>query len=254
MDRPEKITFDCSCGSGAGQDISLLSRGKIGADICSNLERVKHVVLGEGLVFIEPCSFANCFVETVAIPKSVKAIGRRAFYRSVALRRIEFAEDCELEVIGEESFRESGLEQVTMPLSVREICAGAFSSCRALERVRLNEGLKVLGTDVGNSGSERGVFEDSGVRSVELPSTLLEIKDRAFANCPGLTQINLPTRLEIIGRHALRGTGIEAFTVPPSLKEIGQLMLCASAEPRLVRRNDSVQGLGTFCLKDDAGR
>lgn len=102
------------------------------------------------MVRIEPDSFANYSIETIAIPKSITAIGRRAFCRCLRLRKVEFAEDSELKVVGEESFRESGLKCIAMPRSTRTICAGAFSGCKALEVVSLNEGLEVLGTDVGS--------------------------------------------------------------------------------------------------------
>lgn len=49
-------------------------------------------------------------------------------------------------------------------------------------------------------------------------------------------------------------TGIETFVAPPSLKEIGLLKLRDSAEPRLMRRSDSIIGLGTFCFQSTASR
>ena len=49
-------------------------------------------------------------------------------------------------------------------------------------------------------------------------------------------------------------TGIEAFVVPPGLKEIGLLKLRCSAEPRLVRRSDSIIGLGKFSFQSTASR
>ena len=150
MDRTKKITLDCGDGSGVGENNTLLSRISICPEIRPGAGCIRRIVLGEGLVRIEPDSFVNYSIETIAIPKSVTIIGRRAFYRCLKLREVEFAEGSKLRVVGEESFRESGLKDVAMPQSIRMICAGAFSGCKALEVVSLNEGLEGLGTDVGS--------------------------------------------------------------------------------------------------------
>lgn len=64
----------------------------------------------------------------------------------------------------------------------------------------LNEGLTMLGTDEVMSPDKRwnGVFEESTLESVQLPSTLRRIEYAAFA-CTDLRSITLPDGLEYIG-------------------------------------------------------
>ena len=56
----------------------------------------------------------------------------------------------------------------------------------------LNEGLEMLGTDEYPESKDDnycGVFEDSAVEDVKLPSTLKVIEYRAFGKCKSLKNI-----------------------------------------------------------------
>ena len=66
--------------------------------------------------------------------------------------------------------------------------------------MELNEGLEVLGTDEypDDGGTWCGVFEQSSLECVELPSTLKRIEYSAFEECKNLKSINLPEKLEHI--------------------------------------------------------
>ena len=107
-----------------------------------------------------------------------------------------------LREIGLGVFEGSGLESVTIPSSVRTIHQSAFCLCKNLRYAMINEGLEVLGTDEypGNDGNWYGVFGDSALEYVELPSTLKRIEYCTFNGCKNLSNINLPERLEYIGK------------------------------------------------------
>ena len=68
------------------------------------------------------------------------------------------------------------------PSSLRTIERTAFYKCAKLKRVILNEGLETLGENelVDNGRDFTGVFEESGVQEIFLPSTLRVIERRAF--------------------------------------------------------------------------
>ena len=65
----------------------------------------------------------------------------------------------------------------------------------------LNEGLEVLGTDEYFESSDMyfGVFEESAVERVSLPSSLKRIEYGAFRSCANLVKITLQQGLESIG-------------------------------------------------------
>lgn len=76
------------------------------------------------------------------------------------------------------------------PPSLREVGGSAFYGCGSLKRVVLNEGLEALrdGYDDEYLGYY-GVFQRSGVEEVVLPSTLLDVGQKAFLGCGGLRTI-----------------------------------------------------------------
>ena len=65
----------------------------------------------------------------------------------------------------------------------------------------LNGGLEVLGTDeyTPDGRTWYGVFQESTLESVELPSTLKRIEYNAFQSCKRLKSIVLPDKLEYVG-------------------------------------------------------
>ena len=65
----------------------------------------------------------------LVIPKSVTKIGRCAFQKCIALRRVSFQVGSRLEKIENTCFQGSALEEITIPKGVREIQRDAFKDC-----------------------------------------------------------------------------------------------------------------------------
>ena len=72
------------------------------------------------------------------------------------------------------------MESIAAPQSVRRIHPGAFSQCKRLRTVALNEGLEVLDGEGEDRYLWAGIFEQSLVEDVRLPSTLRCIGRGAF--------------------------------------------------------------------------
>ena len=67
-----------------------------------------------------------------------------------------------------------------------------------------------------------GVFYNSGITSIEFPSTLETIGNYAFYGCSGLTSVSLPSGLTSIGNAAFQNcSGLTSITLPSSLNIIG---------------------------------
>ena len=60
----------------------------------------------------------------------------------------------------------------------------------------------MLGTDeyFGDDEPMRGVFEESALENIKLPSTLRRIEYSAFKNCKNLKSIDLSEKIEYIGK------------------------------------------------------
>lgn len=171
-----------------------------------DLRRLKRVIIPNGTKKIGNHWFWGSGVESVEIPASVAEICTSAFHGCRKLKKLVFggpaAENrlktirtgafrgCSalrgatlpdgLEEIGRWAFAESGLESIATPPSVRKIRPGAFSQCRRLRTVALNEGLETLDGEIEGLYLWAGIFEESLVEDVRLPSTLRQIGRGAF--------------------------------------------------------------------------
>lgn len=77
-----------------------------------------------------------------------------------------------------------------LPASVRTVAQAAFARCENLKSATLNEGLKVLGTEeYSKENLYYGVFQESPVEHVRLPSTLTRIGYNAFKGCKSLKEV-----------------------------------------------------------------
>ena len=80
----------------------------------------------------------------------------------------------------------------------------------------------MLGTDeyLDDGRMWCGVFQNSALEDIFLPSTLKRIEYNTFQSCKSLRSINLPERLEFIGKWCFRGSALESVILPPALKVI----------------------------------
>ena len=115
-----------------------------------------------------------------------------------------------------------GIRTVVFPDMVNTIRQGAFNKIGSLRSAVLNEGLKALGTDEYKSDGKGylGVFQESGLRRVRLPSTLKKIEYKVFAACKCLECVGLPEKLEHIGKWCFSDSGLESISLPDTLKTI----------------------------------
>ena len=117
----------------------------------------------------------NTTVQKVHIHNRVTAIEDETFRDWTNLREITFDDGCKLESIGARAFAGTALQCFVAPESLRTIRDGAFADCKSLQTVTLNEGLKSI--------SGVGVFQNSGLKMIRIPSTLREIGLNTFAGC-----------------------------------------------------------------------
>lgn len=156
-----------------------------------------EVVIEDGVTEIGKDVFQGCVGLTkVTIPDSVKKIGTWSFYMCKGLKNVDIPANME---IGDSSFRQSGLEQVTVSggsvgnyafhrnesletinIDCETIGDEAFSGCDSLTNITLGSSVKTLG---------RAVFYTcDALERVEIPSTVADIGERTFYSCPALKE------------------------------------------------------------------
>lgn len=187
----EEIGIRAFANSGLESIVTPQSVRTIRRGAFCNCGDLKKAVLNEGLEVLgteekemskEHWSgvFQGSALETVKLPSTLKRIECKAFRSCASLKRIDLPE--KLEYIGMESFSNSGLQSVTFPKALKVVGQGAFSYCKSLRTVVMNEGLKILGTHECKPYDNyySGVFSNSAIESVKLPSTLKKVGYTAF--------------------------------------------------------------------------
>lgn len=132
--------------------------GQTTAPWYSEREKIKKIVIEDGVTSIGMCAFNNCkSLTSVTIPNSVTYINLFAF------------KECD------------SLTSITIPNSVKLIEEEAFSGCSRLTSVTLSNSLVVLGWQVFG-----GCYS---LKSVIIPNSVKTIGWWAFSSCKSLTSI-----------------------------------------------------------------
>ena len=156
-----------------------------------------EVVIEDGVTEIGKDVFQGCVgLTNVTIPDSVKKIGTWSFYMCKGLKNVDIPANME---IGDSSFRQSGLEQVTVSggsvgnyafhridnlkkisINCETIGEEAFSGCDYLTDITLGENVKTLG--------DKAFYTCDALERVEIPSTVTDIGEKTFYSCPALKE------------------------------------------------------------------
>ncbi len=181
--------------------------------------RVEALTVGEGCTALGESFFAGPTYNDeegmwhyyddairLELPGSIKRIGDYAFRGRLGLTEFDFTG---VETLGRSCFEDTGLVEIRIPGTIREIPENAFNCCRSAKTIVLEEGVEVVGeyafASCGVKENERkGMYywtlgtEDyekykkvmelggsapdlSCFLQIELPSTLKQVKSGAFS-------------------------------------------------------------------------
>ncbi len=201
------------------------------------------------LALIHNSAFAECGIKKLSFPQSMLSISEKAFYKNTSLECVSFAEGCklsridndafayceslvELDIpatlsrIGENAFRRTALEGVTLPAAISYLGGGAFAECAQLKGIEIDDGNTFyisLDGVVYNADQTSIVAYPSGKEQSEyaLPSTITSIGEAAFCGAEKLKMIYLPSSLSFISREAFRGSGLTEVDISENITHIG---------------------------------
>lgn len=170
--------------------------------------------------------------EVVEIPKTVKEIALRAFWRSNTVKQLIIPEG--VTHIKDAAFCGcSRLQSVQMPSSLRYIGRQAFSDCSKLSKINLS-----FVTTLGEAAMENTAITEANIpnvvrlheyafksckklKNVTLSERLKEIKRGTFVWCTSLQAVRIPQNVEIVNLAAFYNcTSMESIYVPSSVKSI----------------------------------
>ena len=147
-----------------------------------SLERIGVEAFGAVWGVVQP---TPCGLEEIRIPDSVRELCDGCFKGCSRLRRVTFGPSSSLERIGVEAFgavqaggqsTPCGLEEISIPNGVRELCDDCFKRCKSLRRVTFgpSSSLERIGADC---------FYRCGLVEFEIPASLRKIGGGAFGEC-----------------------------------------------------------------------
>ncbi len=206
------------------------------------------VTLPETIEIIQPFAFQYSRMELKNLPEGIRVIGEMALNGPAEYDHLPSS----LEYIGKEalsSYSKIG-DTLTIPASLTDIEGGAFggvqissfafangSDSQGLYTIREGmlynaDGTVLLAAVQPDASGEIIIpegteaigpyaFYQSAITSIEIPSSVKEISERAFNGCNQLTEIEFNEGLETIGSHAFMYSALTKLKLPESLKTIG---------------------------------
>ncbi len=162
------------------------------------------------LEIIEEKAFYECIsLQNIEFPASLSTIGKEAFKcdgTRGSLTSVNFLDNSTLAVIGERVFMDQlNLTTVELPTTVTEIGTHAFSGCKGLTAINMDNNVEIL---------YENTFANCPLTQITLPKRLKEIKSNAFRYCSALSEIYIPSSCRIIDANAFFGAIIENVYVP----------------------------------------
>ncbi len=128
---------------------------------------------------------------TFKIPSEITGIEAMAFQGCVNLKKVIMSNS--MRAVDGYSFSDCpSLEKVVLSDSILSIGPMAFGFCTSLKDIEWGNNLEVI---------EEMAFYHSGIASLNLPKSLEEIEDYAFADCQNLTEITFPENVVYIGNY-----------------------------------------------------
>ncbi|NQG99166.1 leucine-rich repeat protein [Streptococcus suis] len=174
-----------------------------------------QVELPEGLEYIADSAFnGTTSLTSIVIPTSVKGISYSAFFDS-GLTSIQLPEN--LETIDNYAFSSTRLSEVKLPASLKYLGFGAFSGIDSLKKIEVNSDIAT--SHYSNSWSSP--FADSPLTDIIIEEGVTVVADRLFEGQAGVASLNLPSSLLEIKPYAFTGIGIESLILPAGLQKLG---------------------------------
>lgn len=189
-------------------DITLpAATSVVGAYAFAKCEKLNKLTLTDGLESIGSHAFSSCSsLSDVTLPNTVISLGDYAFSGASGLAAIRLSNG--LTKIEDYTFQNcTSLTTLTLPAGVTTVGEHALSSCSKLTTLTFAEGMSIIPRTYATTAA-----------TVNLPSTTLQISDKAFEGFADMDKITLPDGLAIIGSLAFNCcSALASINLPASV-------------------------------------
>lgn len=205
----------------------------VGVSFRSRNPNVEQVYLPEGVIYADlGGSFLNnrraCLpnLRAISLPNTLERINEGGFWYSSNLISVSIPPG--VTYIGDDAFRETGIQSIVIPASVTFLGDQAFKDCKNLTSVEISGNNLLIGGDTFHGCENlKNVIINEGVKeiqnnafrnlklleTVKLPDSLLYIYDNAFSGCSNLKSVVIPKGVKIISKYAFSGSGVTEVTI-----------------------------------------
>ncbi len=215
---------------------NVTTLGHYAFDGCENLTSVNLFGVGK----VGTSAFRNTGIKSVEISGTTE-IRSSAFADCSSLERVDY-NITQQDFIGENTFKNcTNLTEVVLSPYVAQIDSYAFKGCTKLSNIEFPTTVDSEGNTVGLCELGSGVFENTAIKSIKLPSTTVNysfsgspietvdlseleidyIPADAFKGCKSLTSFTVPEGYTSIEHQAFKDcTNLSSVTLPDSLLSI----------------------------------
>ncbi len=154
--------------------------------------------------------FGGTKLEKITIPASVRCIGDMAFALTDSSTEVVFEEG--LEILGNQAFYRSKIQNIILPQSLQIIGGEAFCDA-GIKSIIIPDNV----IDIGE-----GAFEGSSLEAIVIGKSVGNIGASAFASCYNLKSITIPDSVYALGNSALGTRGLEKIHLGKKLQSFSE--------------------------------
>ncbi len=169
------------------------------------------------------------------IPDGIDSIGSCAFLGCIGLKSISIPNT--VTYIETSAFEGTGITNLTVPASVKDISETAFAYCANLSKITVASKNKTYDSRKNCNAiiKKRGNILFIGCKNTKILKGIKGIDAYAFSGCAGLRNISIPNTVTYIGASAFEGTGITNLTIPDSVTKIEEAAFMNCKELNFVK-------------------
>ncbi|MGN1093914.1 MAG: leucine-rich repeat domain-containing protein [Candidatus Neoclostridium sp.] len=240
----------------------------IGEDAFASSVLITEITLPDSVKYVAGSAFSSGkALETVNFGAGVTEIGDYAFSRCDKLKKINFSANSSLEKLGSNAFSFcSELSGVVLPDGLQDIGEACFYGDTAMGEISIPETVAHVGvgaferTGLYNASGEY-VYADNWLVSYKAPlrdvislgteqikEGTFAIADSVFALCQRLSEVRLPSSVEIVGNQAFAACPYLTKVIMPKVKAIGVSAFMSCEILNNVDFGDSLQTIERYAF------
>lgn len=133
--------------------------------------------------------------------------------------------------------KRAAITKITLPDSIMEIGASAFSWCKALEEINIPDGVKCLSSNMLDGCA--------ALKAIKIPDTVERICESAFSGCKSIERIDIPDSVTEVMSGAFGGCRtIKEMVLPSSVKELGRNVFIGCSALKHIVLPDGITEIG----------